>query len=94
VLYRTRYVLQLIMSCWRWGLENSADFPEFCRQCSQRFDSDHTMFHCVMTENVRNSYFVSTGTHFSHDSFSDNQCSSEVATACESICRIIRNVAS
>jgi hypothetical protein len=87
--YRTRYFLMLIMSCWRWGLENGENYPEFCPACAVRVDSEHLMFTCELTEYIRSNFYDFTGVRFEPEALEDPAISSAVTDACVSICNFV-----
>jgi hypothetical protein len=87
--YRTRYVLMLIMSCWRWGLNNGDTYPEYCPRCNVLVDSEHLMFSCAWTEYIQTAFFALTGAHFKPQVLEDSEKSSAVVEARESICHFV-----
>jgi hypothetical protein len=88
---KARFPLLILLSCWRWGVENGADFPEYCPHCHERVTSEHLLFSCQMTDRFRMEFTASTGTDFMPGSLTEDDVAVEFAALCESICNLVRD---
>jgi hypothetical protein len=79
----------LLLSCWRWGVENGNLVPDFCSTCGCSINSFHLLFRCPCTQQVRDKFRQLTGRDFDLDTFADQNCSQAVTGACEQICQWI-----
>jgi hypothetical protein len=87
--YRARFVLLLIMSCWRWSSPESRTLPENCPVCSTAFNSPHVMFECLATSRFRDGFKRETGEDFSLETLQAVEHVEAVTDVCERIYRHI-----
>jgi hypothetical protein len=81
---RTRSMLTLLLSCWKWsfGIRNC---PDYCALCDCDLTSEHIMFNCAATRDIRTNFETATGRRFVFDVFQDADLGLQVADTCHEI---------
>ncbi len=87
-VYRTRCLLALLLSSWRWAYD-LRDFPDYCVRCDSLVNSNHIMFNCYLTQQCRDRYLAQTGQHFTREALRSDNCDEAIPEACENIIRIL-----
>jgi hypothetical protein len=83
--FRARFVLLLIMSCWRWSSQDSRAYPENCPVCRSALNSPHIMFECPSTSRFRDDFKRATGEDFSIASLQSTEHVDAIDIVCERI---------
>ncbi len=87
---RAQDMLALLLSCWKWtsGFRNC---PDYCDLCDREMTSEHVMFQCEATSNIRENFAARSGKQFNLEVFHEDNVGKEIADACREIVAAIRN---
>ncbi len=86
---RARSMLTLLLSCWKWTAD-LRNCPDYCSVCDCEMNSEHVMFGCINTREIRRRFEVRTGRQFVLETFQDENLVTEIANACNEIVDNIR----
>jgi hypothetical protein len=84
--FRTRNLMMLVLSAWRWSLEGGEEHPQYCEECDCLYTSHHLLFRCLKTAHVRDNFRRNTGLDFSMESLYSDGHGEEILKVCDYIC--------
>jgi hypothetical protein len=84
--FRTKNVMLLVLSVWRWSLAEGGDHPDYCVTCDCLHTSHHLLFRCEKTADLRGNFQLATGEPFTMRSLYNKGNGEEILNICDAIC--------
>jgi hypothetical protein len=81
-----RDILLMLLSAWRWGLEEAEFYPEYCMTCDCLTSSHHLLFGCRDTEDIRQAFERDTGLPFNDVTLYQERVSLPLARVFAAVC--------